>query len=283
MSLRARRRCSVHNGSDEPLVIGASRVEDPRFDGPAVRDGGSRRPRAARGGRVDIQLQLPAVRVPTPAERRSRGRARLLGGDAARPCDGGAAGPARVIAPLHARECLLQALADAAAIAFTAFAPSPAGAGGDARADRHADRRAASDGSSRIQSTNLLDLRPAGAPRSTLPASGSPSPTARTEPIVARLPLVPFRCDPHAVQEDKRGTIFDARRGDRRRARRDRARGSRGDARPTSSPGSPTGAASAGRRPISAGRRRRPRRAPGGVKTAGNAGDNPRAGAPASS
>ena len=22
------------------------------------------------------------------------------------------------------------------------------------------------------------------------------------------LPLVPFRCDPHAVQEDKRGTIF---------------------------------------------------------------------------
>ena len=25
------------------------------------------------------------------------------------------------------------------------------------------------------------------------------------------MPLVPFRCDPHAVQEDKRGTIFDVR------------------------------------------------------------------------
>ena len=26
--------------------------------------------------------------------------------------------------------------------------------------------------------------------------------------MVVSLPLVPLRCDPHAVQEDKRGTIF---------------------------------------------------------------------------
>ena len=26
-----------------------------------------------------------------------------------------------------------------------------------------------------------------------------------------QIPLVPFRCDPHAVLEDKRGTIFDVR------------------------------------------------------------------------
>ena len=29
-----------------------------------------------------------------------------------------------------------------------------------------------------------------------------------TEPIEVDLPLVPLRCDPHAVQEDKRGTVF---------------------------------------------------------------------------
>ena len=27
-------------------------------------------------------------------------------------------------------------------------------------------------------------------------------------PTTVHLPLVPLRCDPHAVQEDKRGTVF---------------------------------------------------------------------------
>ena len=27
-------------------------------------------------------------------------------------------------------------------------------------------------------------------------------------PVVVDVPIVPFRCDPHAVLEDKRGTIF---------------------------------------------------------------------------
>ena len=29
-----------------------------------------------------------------------------------------------------------------------------------------------------------------------------------TDPLAVHLPLVPLRCDPHAVQEDKRGTVF---------------------------------------------------------------------------
>src|SRR5690606_38181175 len=57
-----------------------------------------------------------------------------------------------------------------------------------------------------VQRTNLLEFRGATAdgayPLSVDVVEGG------VEPVVVALPLVPFRCDPHAVLEDKRGTIF---------------------------------------------------------------------------
>ena len=60
-----------------------------------------------------------------------------------------------------------------------------------------------------VQRTNLIDFAGAtadgGFPLGVVIEPGS------SGPVVVDVPLVPFRCDPHAVQEDKRGTIFAVR------------------------------------------------------------------------
>ena len=60
-----------------------------------------------------------------------------------------------------------------------------------------------------IQTTNLLTFGDApGDTADTFPIDVAIGAGATSTPTSVHLPLVPLRCDPHAVREDKRGTIF---------------------------------------------------------------------------
>jgi hypothetical protein len=206
----------VTNGSDEAVVVAGVAVEDPRFDGPATRVV-DRVSTIRAGGRVDIKVQLPPVACPEgddpPAD--AALEVVLEVGDAT----GGAESttsvrtvaddPLAFIAPLYERECRAQALSDAATLAFTDFAPSPAGE------PAALELTVTPSGAGRativaVQATNLLDFGPASVDGA-FPLDIVVDEDGGTEPLVIALPIVPFRCDPHAVQEDKRGTIFDIR------------------------------------------------------------------------
>jgi hypothetical protein len=194
------------NGSGDAVVVGDVRVEDPRFDGPATRvvDRVSTVPD---GGRVDIKIQLPPVACPAPED--SVPEIVLEIGDATMPVRTVADDPLGFIAPLHERECLGQALSRAATVDFTAFEPSPPGAA----AGLELTVTPSGEGAATIvavQATNLLDFGPDSV-EGTYPLDLEIEADGRTQPIVVKVPIVPFRCDPHAVQEDKRGTIFDIR------------------------------------------------------------------------
>lgn len=114
-----------------------------------------------------------------------------------------AADPLGFLAPLHARECLAADVADAAVLTFTGFAPAPAG---EAATLRLAVEPAGGDAViAAVQPTVLLDFATEGGPAFLLDLAI----TVDTAATVVELPIVPARCDPHVVQEDKRGTIFD--------------------------------------------------------------------------
>ncbi len=198
---------SVHNGSDRTIVIGEVRVSDPRFAADATRDV-ERESRVAPGATVNVRVQLPEVECSAPDGRPSVTLAYAIEGgttgEAILPADD----PLGFIAPLHERECRAQAVADAASVSFEQFTPSPAGE--PARLDLAIEPTGGGRLSiESVQETNLLSFGTAtvdGAYPVGLDVS-----TGGADRTVISLPIVPFRCDPHAVQEDKRGTIFDVR------------------------------------------------------------------------
>ncbi|NLP83497.1 hypothetical protein HF576_06550 [Microbacterium sp. CFH 90308] len=203
----APRQAQVHvtNGSNQTLTIGDVRVEDPRFDGPATRVVAGRTSTVPAGRSVDVRVQLPAVDCSAPEEGEPEVMLELVGeGEVT----ASATDPLGFVAPLHERECREERLTDAAALAFTGFQESAPGEAAvlELTVTPTGKGEATVAG---VQATNLLDFGPAsvdGAYPLDLPIAA-----IGTEPIVVKLPLVPFRCDPHAVQEDKRGTIFDVR------------------------------------------------------------------------
>ncbi|GAA3638850.1 hypothetical protein GCM10022200_22760 [Microbacterium awajiense] len=207
----APRQAQVHVVNDTPdtLVVGAVRVEDPRLDGPAARVVADRTSRVAPGGVVDIRVQLPGVSCPAPADAAPIVVLELLDGDGAvTEVEAPAAVALGFLAPLHERECRAQALAEAADVSFTDFEP---GAPGEpARLELTITPTGAAAATIvGVQSTNLIGFD-AETVDGAFPVDVDAA-VGDTTPIVVDLPLVPFRCDPHAVQEDKRGTIFDVR------------------------------------------------------------------------
>ncbi|WP_137846396.1 hypothetical protein [Microbacterium sp. 2FI] len=198
----------ITNGSDDPLTVGDVTVDDPRFRDDITRVL-ERTSTIPAGGQVDIRLQLPAVECPSPPDGEVVVEAALeliVAGDpaiAVTPLTD----PLDVIGPLHERECRAEALTDAASIAFTGFEPSPPGepATLELTVTPTGDAAATVAG---IQTTNLLTFGSADTTAETYPIDLDVAPGDR-EAVVIALPLVPLRCDAHAVQEDKRGTIFD--------------------------------------------------------------------------
>jgi hypothetical protein len=109
------------------------------------------------------------------------------------------------VAPLVVRECRAALLAAAADVELTGFVPSPAGVPADLELTVTPTGKA-SAAITAIARTNLLTFEGADDDLYALDVAVA---DGDTDPIVVHLPLVPFRCDPHAVQEDKRGTVFD--------------------------------------------------------------------------
>jgi hypothetical protein len=206
----APRQAQVHvtNGSDQTLTIGEVRVEDPRFEGPATRVVAGRTSTVPAGRSVDVRVQLPDVDCSAPEDGEPEVMLELDSASGRAEVTASATDPLGFVAPLHERECREERLTDAAALAFTGFQESAPGEAAvlELTVTPTGEGEATIAG---VQATNLLDFGP-GSVDGAYPLDLSIAATG-TEPIVVELPLVPFRCDPHAVQEDKRGTIFDVR------------------------------------------------------------------------
>lgn len=198
----------VTNGTDDTLVVGDLAIDDPRFDGPVGRVA-ARDSRIAPGTSVGIRVQLPPVACDDEADAAdptlefdyTLGDS---GGHASAPIED----PLAFVPPLHERECRVVLLSAAADVAFSGFEPSPAGEPA-ALALTVTPTGAGGAGIRAIQTTNLLTFAAADGDTVDAHAIDLVLEPGATDPVVVELPLVPLRCDPHAVQEDKRGTIFD--------------------------------------------------------------------------
>lgn len=192
----------IHNGADSALQIGRVEVIDGRLRGPATRVV-ERVSRIAPGASVDVRVQLPPVDCDAPDAAESHATLELA-----------SSGGAEVVVPLeedvpflaalHERECVEASAREVAEVAFGDFMPSAAGT--PASLALVVTPAAAAEGTlaiTGIRETNLLTFD--GVAEGVHPLSMTvPSTGAQT----ISLPLVPARCDPHAVQEDKRGTVF---------------------------------------------------------------------------
>ncbi len=198
----------VTNGSDAPLTIGEVRVEDPRFSGPSTRVIADRVSTVPAGSSVDIRVQLAPVDCDAPGDASARVVLELVGDSGSAEVEASAPDPVGFLAPLHVRECVQKRVTDAAAVAFTGFMPSSPGEPA-ALELTVTPTGAAAVTVVGLERTNLIDFTGPGDDE--LYALDVEVAAGDTAPTVVEVPIVPFRCDPHAVQEDKRGTVFDVR------------------------------------------------------------------------
>ncbi|TDN91312.1 hypothetical protein [Microbacterium sp. BK668] len=193
----------ITNDGETDVTVGPLHVDDPRFDGSAGRIN-DRESTVRAGSTVAIPVQLPPVACPAPDEATGTVTLEWATTDASGTATAPLTDPLSFVPPLHERECRALALAATAAVSISAFTPSPAGQ----PADLTLTVAPTGEGAARIEgihSTNLLtwsDHPNVEHPLGIDIASGG------AEPFDVHLPMIPLRCDPHAVQEDKRGTVF---------------------------------------------------------------------------
>lgn len=200
----------IVNGSRVDLHVTGLTVEDDWFAGPAARDIDAR---IAAGRTVDLPFALPesvCVDEPDAAQRRSAVTLRIAAGEAApRPVTVEVRDPLGFTDLLHVKECLRQDLASVVDLSWSRFEPSsapepahlslaitPTGKNATTGGDATAELR-------QIQTTNLLQFDAAPTPFPLHRKIDAADPASEV-----RVPIVPLRCDPHAVMEDKRGTVF---------------------------------------------------------------------------
>ncbi|MBD7957557.1 hypothetical protein H9651_07885 [Microbacterium sp. Sa4CUA7] len=191
----------VANDTDRDLEITRVELRDDWFDGPAVRDRDST---IAAGRTVDLRIDLPPSVCDGEPDTGARESVVVLTMRDDTVHRVTADDPLGFTARLHEKECLAQDAAAVADLTWEQFVPSAAGAPATLRL-RIAP--AGGDGALRIvevHPTNLLQF-----------TAGSPAPFAvgldvdATAPAASvDVPLWPLRCDPHAVLEDKRGTVI---------------------------------------------------------------------------
>jgi len=205
-----RLQISVANASAHDLTITAAELDSPQFAAPAIwtaRPGGAL---VRAGTAIDLPASLaaPACEDPAPVAtvRITYQAADGRGGSAEVP----AVDRFDRLPAMRAEECFAAAIADVAVLRIDApvrisgrdgtlradlsIAFSPTGAAGSIRIEAVEDTvllaLAAPDGTA-------TDRRPIG-----LEISGADAPGS------FEIPILPARCDPHAVAEDKQGTIF---------------------------------------------------------------------------
>lgn len=198
-----RMQVRVQNASGTAMEVHGVTVADRRFTEPA-RQVIDRPTTIAPGRTVALPVQLaPAACASPPAVAATVTLTYRLG-DAVRTTTVAAREDFPFLADLHARECLAAAVEASATLAWGAFTPSPAGEPATLALEIAPHARAAGVRLVAVRETNLLSYRQPDAAATAYRLDHAVG--AARESIA--LPLVPARCDPHAVQEDKRGTVF---------------------------------------------------------------------------
>lgn len=197
----------ITNGSDAALTLTAATLASTQYRDVAHWDRGTT---LASGATVDLRLDLPEPSCPTPADARPRVTiAFATAGDAASTASLVADDPIGTLEKLSKEECISFAVGVHAAITAPDHVDWEPGAHAPARLELHVAPTQA-EGSATVvavQQTNLFGLAGRGAAvLSERPVGLQVSAASRASSI--RLDLVPNRCDPHAVAEDKRGTFF---------------------------------------------------------------------------
>ena len=192
----------VRNDGEQPIEVGDVAVSDPRFAEDATRVT-EKTSTIAPGGTVNIRIQLPELTCGV-TDAATTVALTFLDGDAEVVRTAPLPDRLEFLPPLYERECRAQALADAATVSIESFEPSPAGVPADLTLLIEPTGVGGATVSA-IQTTNLLAFTTPTGGRFPIDLALSPG---ETTPTTVNLPLVPLRCDPHAVQEDKRGTVF---------------------------------------------------------------------------
>jgi hypothetical protein len=193
----------LKNAGEDDLVVTRVSLADARFASSIVRD---KRSSVSAGRTLDMRVDLPSVSCdadgaagPTTLDLEYEVDGRAAVAEASVPDS------LAFIPLLHQKECLRERLGEVVQLSWGAFEPSDAGAPASLTLEI---APVGGEGSARIETvetTPLLMFDAAGAAPFAVGAEADGS----GEPQRVRVPLVPLRCDPHAVMEDKRGTIFD--------------------------------------------------------------------------
>ena len=193
----------IRNDRDEAITIGDVSLADDRFEGTASRVV-DRESSLAAGASVDVRVALPPMNCAAEHGGISTVTLNLVLAREAVIASAPVDDALNVLPGIHERECLGEALATVAVIEPIEFVPSLPGETARIRlqvtptGDGHAEIRG-------IQSTPLLTFD-AQNPSTEYPIDLEIAPDS--EHTVLEIPLVPQRCDPHVVQEDKVGTVL---------------------------------------------------------------------------
>ncbi|MBT9606746.1 hypothetical protein [Microbacterium sp.] len=190
------------NDSDAAVIVVAATLTSAALSTPA--EWAARRAESVAPGRVvDLPVALPAL-VCAAGEDAARVTLEVAAGGGTRSAEMDADDPLRVLDRLRATQCDREAVSAVAHVEATGIAPR-----GDGMADVSVSITPA--GGDRISSLELVALR--GTPLLRF-ATGDEAPLATTvrageAPSTLTVAVVPRRCDPHAIAEDKVGTLFD--------------------------------------------------------------------------
>jgi hypothetical protein len=193
----------LQNAGEGDLVVTRIALTDARFASPIVRD---KRSPVPPGRTLDMRVDLPQVECAADGAAGSTtlelefevdGRAAVA--------EASVPDTLAFIPLLHQKECLRERLADVAMLSWGAFEPSDASDPAHLTLEIAPAGRAGSASIETVETTPLLMFDAAGAG----PFAVGVEVDGSGGPQRVRVPLVPLRCDPHAVMEDKRGTIFD--------------------------------------------------------------------------
>lgn len=190
------------NGSSESLTVVAASLTSPALSEPAA--WASRRAEAVAPGRVvDLPVPLPA-RACTPGGDVARVALEIATDGGTRTAEIAADDPLDVLDRLSAAQCDRDAVEAVAHVEATAATP---------RDDGTADLTVsvAPSGGNTTSALDLVALR--GTPLLHF-AAGKEAPLDTTvragdAPVTLHVAVTPRRCDPHAIAEDKVGTLFD--------------------------------------------------------------------------
>lgn len=196
----------ILNGSDAALELATATLATTQFASPTSWDRGTT---LAAGATVDLRLDLPSPVCPTPDDAEPRVTIAFESAGVSGEVTVVADDPIATLEKLSTEECISFAAAVHADIEAASAVRWTPGAGEPAGLDITVTPTAA-DGSLTIERANatvLLALAGEGGRSETTLELGTVV-DADAKPSVIPLHLVPSRCDPHAVAEDKRGTFF---------------------------------------------------------------------------